>query len=93
MPLGLWFCISLISLAGADRATLIAWLHGPVAAILMILTIGAVFYHAALGLQVVIEDYAPSEGTKLACIVLVKLAALLLGVAGIYAVLKLAFGA
>jgi len=93
VPLGLWFCISLISLAGADRATLASWLHGPVAAVLMILTIGAVFYHAALGLQVVIEDYAPNEATKIASIVLVKLAALLLGVAGIYAVLKLAFGA
>lgn len=93
VPLGLWFCISLISLAGADRATLASWLHGPVAAVLMILTIGAVFYHAALGLQVVIEDYAPNEATKIAGVVLVKLAALLLGVAGIYAVLKLAFGA
>jgi succinate dehydrogenase / fumarate reductase, membrane anchor subunit len=92
VPLGIWFCTSLVSLAGADRATIAAWLHGPVAAILMILTIGAVFYHAALGLQVVIEDYAPNEGTKLACIVAVKLAALVLAVAGIYAVLKLAFG-
>jgi succinate dehydrogenase / fumarate reductase membrane anchor subunit len=92
VPLGLWFCASLVSLAGADRAVLAAWLRGPVAAILMILTIGAVFYHAALGLQVVIEDYAPNEATKLAGIVLTKLAALLLAVAGIYAVLKLAFG-
>jgi succinate dehydrogenase / fumarate reductase, membrane anchor subunit len=92
VPLGLWFCISLISLAGADRAALAAWFHGPVAAILTILTLGAVFYHAALGVQVVIEDYAPNEGTKLAGIVLVKLAALLLAVAGIFAVLKLAFG-
>jgi succinate dehydrogenase / fumarate reductase membrane anchor subunit len=93
VPLGLWFCASLIALAGADRAALAAWLHGPVAAILMILTIGAVFYHGALGVQVVIEDYVPSEGTKLAGIVATKLAALLLGVAGIFAVLKLAFGA
>ena len=92
VPLGLWFCVSLISLAGAPRAVLAAWLHGPVAAILMILTIGAVFYHAALGLQVVIEDYAPNEGTKLVCIVATKLLALLLAVAGIFAVLKLAFG-
>jgi succinate dehydrogenase / fumarate reductase membrane anchor subunit len=92
VPLGLWFCGSLVVLAGGDRATLVAWLHGPVAAILMILTLGATFHHAALGLQVVIEDYAPGEGTKLAGIVLVKLLALLLAVAGIFAVLKLAFG-
>ncbi len=93
VPLGLWFCACLISLAGADRLDLEAWLHGPIAAILMMLTIGAVFYHGALGLQVVIEDYAPSEGTKIAGIVVVKLVALLLAVAGIFSVLKLAFGA
>ena len=92
VPLGIWFCASLVSLAGADRLTLMAWLHGPVAAVLMILTLGALFYHASLGLQVVIEDYAPGEGTKLVCIVFVKLLALLLAAAGIFAVLKLAFG-
>jgi succinate dehydrogenase / fumarate reductase membrane anchor subunit len=92
VPLGIWFCASLVSLAGANRDIVAAWLHGPVAAILMILTIGAVFYHAALGVQVVIEDYIPNEGVKLASIVAVKLLALLLAVAGIFAVLKLAFG-
>ncbi|HEX4113098.1 MAG TPA: succinate dehydrogenase, hydrophobic membrane anchor protein [Stellaceae bacterium] len=92
VPLGLWFCASLVSLAGAGRAVLVEWLHGPVAAILMILTIGAAFYHGALGIQVVIEDYAPNEGAKIVGIVLTKLAAFLLAVAGIFAVLKLAFG-
>jgi succinate dehydrogenase / fumarate reductase membrane anchor subunit len=92
VPLGLWFCASLISLAGADRAVIASWLHGPVAATLMILTVGAVFYHGALGLQVVIEDYAPGEGSKLVLIVATKLLAFLLAVAGIVAVLKLALG-
>jgi len=92
IPLGLWFAASLIALVGADRAHLAAWLHGPVAAILMILTLAAVFYHAALGIQVVIEDYVEPEGAKIACIVLVKLLALALAVAGIFSVLKLAFG-
>ncbi len=92
VPLGLWFCASLVGLAGAGRGALVAWLHGPAAAILTILTIAAVFYHGVLGVQVVIEDYAPSEGTKVACIIAARLLALLLAVAGIYAVLKLALG-
>ena len=91
VPLGLWFTASLISLAGAERAEISGWLHGPIASVLMILTIGTVFYHGALGIQVVIEDYAPSEGVKIVGIVLTKLLALLLAVAGIFAVLKLAF--
>jgi succinate dehydrogenase / fumarate reductase, membrane anchor subunit len=92
VPLSIWFCACLISLSGASRIDVIAWLQGPVAATLMMLTIGAVFYHGALGLQVVIEDYAPNEGSKIAAIVVVKLAALVLAVAGIFSVLKLAFG-
>jgi succinate dehydrogenase / fumarate reductase, membrane anchor subunit len=92
IPLSLWFCAALVSLAGADRAAIAAWLHGPVAATLMILAIGAAFYHGALGLQVVLEDYAPSEATKIAGVIGTKLLALLLAVAGIVSVLKLALG-
>jgi succinate dehydrogenase / fumarate reductase membrane anchor subunit len=92
IPLGLWFCASLIAVAGSDRLALVTWLKSPVSAILMILTLIATFYHGALGLQVVIEDYAPGEGSRIALIVVTKLLAFLLAVAGIFAVLKLAFG-
>jgi succinate dehydrogenase / fumarate reductase, membrane anchor subunit len=91
--LGLWFVASLAALAGADRATVVAWLHGPLAAILTILTLAAVFYHSALGLQVVIEDYVQAESVKLAAVTLVRLLCLALAVAGIFAVLRIAFGA
>ena len=91
--LGLWFVASLVALAGADRATVVAWLHGPLAAILTILTLAAVFYHSALGLQTVIEDWVHSEGVKIGAIVLVRLLSLALAVAGIFAVLRIAFGA
>ncbi len=91
--LGLWFVASLVALAGADRATVAAWLHGPLAAILTILTLAAVFYHSALGLQVVIEDYVHGEGLRIGSLVLVRLSCLALGVAGIFAVLRIAFGA
>jgi succinate dehydrogenase / fumarate reductase membrane anchor subunit len=92
LVLGLWFVSSLVALAGAGRATVAAWLHGPLAAILTILTLAAVFYHGALGLQVVIEDYVRAEGVKLGSIVLVRLLCLALAVAAIFAVLRIAFG-
>ena len=91
--LGLWFVGSLVALAGAGRATVVAWLHGPLAAILTILTLAAVFYHNALGLQAVIEDYVHGEGLKIGSLVLVRLLCLALAVAGIFAVLRIAFGA
>ena len=90
--LGLWLAISIVSLAGADRAAVVAWLRGPLAAIGMILLLVAAFYHAALGLQVVIEDYVHSEGLKLASIAGVQLLSVALAVAGVFAVLRIAFG-
>jgi succinate dehydrogenase / fumarate reductase membrane anchor subunit len=90
--LGLWFVASLVALAGADRARVVAWLHGPLAAILLILTLAAVFYHSALGVQVVIEDYVASEGVRISAIVATRLLCIALAVAGIFAVLRMAFG-
>jgi succinate dehydrogenase / fumarate reductase membrane anchor subunit len=92
VPLALWFVASVIALAGADHVALTEWLSAPLAAILMLLLIGATFYHAALGLQVVIEDYVHGEGAKFAALVLNKLICFALAVAGIFAVLKIAFG-
>lgn len=92
VPLSLWFVASLIALATADYATVIAWLRSPMAAILCSALIVAIFYHGQLGLQVVLEDYVNSEGLKLASIVLTKLVSLLLAAICLFAVLKIAFG-
>jgi succinate dehydrogenase / fumarate reductase membrane anchor subunit len=93
VPLAIWFAIAAIGLIGADRATMIAWMHNPMAAMLMILAIIAMFYHLALGLQVVIEDYIHSEGWKLGAIIVVRVWCFLLVLRGVLAVLKLALGA
>ena len=57
VPLALWFVISVISLAGADHARTVAWIASPVPAVLLVLLIAATFYHAVLGLQVVVGFY------------------------------------
>lgn len=59
---------------------------------LLVLFIGTALYHSALGLQVVLEDYVSGEFKKIASIIAVKLACAVLAVAGIFAVLKIAFG-
>lgn len=93
VPLTLWFVIAVIGLVGADRAALVAWLHNPMAAVLLILLIVATFYHAALGLQVVIEDYIHGEAAKLVTLLVMRLLCLLFVLRGVLAVLKLAFAA
>jgi succinate dehydrogenase / fumarate reductase membrane anchor subunit len=91
IPLLLWFVISAIGLVGADRAAMVAWMHNPMSATLMILLIVATFYHTALGLQVVIEDYVHAEATRLTLLVAMRLLCVVFVVRGVLAVLKLAF--
>ncbi len=93
VPLTLWFVVAVLGHIGSDHAQFVAWLHAPLPAILLILLIGATFYHAALGMQVVVEDYVHGEGVKLCTLILLRLACFALAVAGIFAVLRIALGA
>ena len=86
-----WFLISALTLAGANYQETRAWLASPVVASLMLLLITSVFYHAKLGLQVVIEDYVHHGGLKIAAITAVTLIMLGLGVTCAVAVLKTSF--
>jgi succinate dehydrogenase / fumarate reductase, membrane anchor subunit len=90
VPLTLWFAASIIAHTGSDYATFIAWLRSPLATTLIILLLIALFYHSALGLQVLIEDYVHS-GAKFAAVIAVRLGCFALSVAGIIATLHIAF--
>ena len=92
-PLVLWFVIALIGLVGADFDTVQEWVGRPLPAICLVLLLIATFYHASLGLQVVIEDYVHGELSRLGVVILVRLAGVALTVAGTVAVLTLALGA
>jgi succinate dehydrogenase / fumarate reductase membrane anchor subunit len=63
----------------------------PLTALLMVLMLIALFYHAALGLQVIIEDYIHSAA-KLPAILLIRFTCFGLAAAGILAVLRIALG-
>ncbi len=92
IPLALWFVASLVTLTGADHATARDWIGAPVPAALLVLLIVAAFYHGALGFRVIIEDYVHHEGAKLAALIAVNGLSLLLGLAGVLAVLMVLFG-
>jgi succinate dehydrogenase / fumarate reductase, membrane anchor subunit len=93
VPLALWFVAAVIQLTGADFDAMQDWVGQPLPAIGLILLLIATFYHAALGLQVVIEDYVHGELARLGLVMLARLACIALAVAGIVAVLTLALGA
>lgn len=90
IPLCLWLVYSIVALRGASHTVLIDWLASPVNAVSMILFVITVFYHAALGLQVVIEDYVHCECVKLPSIIGMKLALFALAVVSVFSVLKVA---
>jgi succinate dehydrogenase / fumarate reductase membrane anchor subunit len=90
VPLTLWFAASIIAHSSSKYATFIAWMRSPLSSTLMILLLIALFYHTALGLQVVIEDYAYS-GTKFALVMAVRLGCFALATAGVVATLRIAF--
>jgi len=91
IPLSLWFICAVIRLAGLPRAAVQDWASSPLVATLLIALIAATFHHLQLGLQVVIEDYMDGRA-KLASLLVMKAAALLLALAAIISVLKLAIG-
>jgi succinate dehydrogenase / fumarate reductase, membrane anchor subunit len=90
VPLSLWFVIAIIRLVGADSDGVRDWVGNPLPAIMLVLLLIATFYHAALGLQVVIEDYIHAELTRLGLVVIVRLGCFALAVAGVFAVLSMA---
>ena len=92
VPLALWFVFSILGMAGADYATYKAWVGDHVNMVFLCLFIFTMFFHAVLGLQVVIEDYVSCEAKKVFLLTFVKLIAALMGFASITAVLRVAFG-
>jgi succinate dehydrogenase / fumarate reductase, membrane anchor subunit len=85
IPLLIWFVAALLAHTGADRTAVADWLHRPVTYGLMLVLLGSAFWHAGLGLQVVIEDYVHDEALRLAMVLLAKGACLGLFVAGFVA--------
>jgi len=92
VPLTLWFTAALIAAVRRGYDALVAWLESPVSTTLMVLLIIALFYHMALGLQVVIEDYVHSTRRRLSAVLAVKLGCSALAVTGILAVVRLSLG-
>ena len=85
-----WFVILMVGLLGDDLATVRATLAQPLTAILMTAFVLSLFWHARLGLQVVVEDYLHG-GTELLVQVIVKFAYALAAIASLLAIGRLFF--
>ncbi len=92
IPLGLWLCLSLAMVAGHDHWQVIEWIRSPISGTALVLTLIALFYHAALGLQTIAEDYLSVEWLKIGTIIVIRLSAIALSASAVLSVLRIAFG-
>jgi succinate dehydrogenase / fumarate reductase, membrane anchor subunit len=92
VPLTIWFVVSLLSLPSLEHVTVITWMAQTWTALLLILFILVATWHSQLGVRVVVEDYVHG-GAKTLTLVLITFIHTLVAAAGVFAVLKVAFGA
>ncbi len=92
IPLVLWFGFSIAALP-VDHATLVSWIQQPLVTLALVLLVITTFYHAQLGLQIVIEDYVSSHSIRMLALLITNLLCLLFGTVGVISVLKISFGA
>ncbi|MGC6412097.1 MAG: succinate dehydrogenase, hydrophobic membrane anchor protein [Candidatus Puniceispirillaceae bacterium] len=78
------------SLSGADYAAAVGLISQPWHASMLLLLVLTGFYHAALGLQVVIEDYIGNEKARMFTILLVKAGLMVLAVMAVFSTLRIA---
>ena len=92
VPLAVWLVASLVAIGAADHARTVQWIRTPAVSVALLLTIAAVFHHAQLGMQVIIEDYVHAESRKIAALIAIKLLAVAIAAIAAFSVLRIAFG-
>lgn len=90
--LACWFLYFVIGLMHADYLTATDAVARPWNATLLIAFLVAMFWHAQLGVQVVIEDYVHSHGLALTAQIAVRFICILGALASVFAVVRIALG-
>ncbi len=92
IPLVLFVVVSFVGNAGKRHAEWVAWLKQPLVSVLLILFIANFTHHMRSGLQVLIEDYVHTAGTKMFSLIMVNFACILIAAISIFSILRIAFG-
>jgi succinate dehydrogenase / fumarate reductase membrane anchor subunit len=92
IPLVLWIIYFVLELLHADYVQARALVHRPFNAVMLVAFVIALFWHAQLGLQVVIEDYVHARWLELSSQLAVKFLCVLGALASVLAVVRIALG-
>ncbi|MEE8339284.1 MAG: succinate dehydrogenase, hydrophobic membrane anchor protein [Xanthomonadales bacterium] len=87
-----WLVYSIFTLAGTGHAEAVDFISSPINAAFLILLLLTLFFHAMLGLQVVIEDYVHQPAVEVTLLLLTRAGAYIGMTIGVIYVLKLAIG-
>lgn len=87
-----FLAISFALLPDFSHVTVTAWAHQPLVATMLALMVVSVFWHARLGLQVMVEDYVHDTARKFAAIIALNLLAFAGAAFGILSILRVALG-
>ena len=82
-----------VSLTGADYATVKHQLGNPLIALGLLALVLSGAIHMRLGMQTIIEDYVHGEGLKIVALMLNTFFTIVVALVSIFSVLKLSFGA
>jgi succinate dehydrogenase / fumarate reductase membrane anchor subunit len=93
VPLSSFLVVVVVSLIGADHQAATAILGHPLVAVGLILALATLAWHMQLGMQVIIEDYVHDPAWKVAAVMANTFFAVAVALLGMFAVLKISFGA
>jgi len=92
IPLTGGFIVIVAMPVGRSHATTVQIIGSPIVALTMILFIATIVYHMWLGMQIIIEDYVNDPLRKAVLAMGNTFFSFVVGLASIFAVLKISFG-
>jgi succinate dehydrogenase membrane anchor subunit len=92
IPLTIALLIIVVALLGRSHAAVVQILGSPLVAIIMLLFIINMTYHMWIGMQEIIVDYVHEDKWKLLSLMANTFFVFAIGLASVYAILKLSFG-
>lgn len=91
-PMTIWIIYSIVAGVGADYIAFKDWVSQPGTLTILVIYFGTLFWHVALGLTVVVEDYVHDKTMEVALIIAVKFGCVFFGVFSIVSILKVGIG-
>jgi succinate dehydrogenase / fumarate reductase membrane anchor subunit len=91
IPLTLWVVYSIETRQGSAHIDFVLWLQDPLNAFLLMATVMIMYYHACMGVEVIVDDYISCPTTNCVATLFFKAAFAVMGIASVVSIVKVAF--